>query len=156
MLIGSVGAGFLALTVVCWVCSGANPFVIWWWNQKHHARFYLEYPRSYGAWTAINPLELAVALGLPAAVWAAAGFVTRKAPRVAWATLLVLALLELSGRNLGEVARLWLPFTPPLLVAAGAGIAGAGGRVWAVAFTAWLMGAQALALEAMIQVVYPV
>ena len=39
---------------------------------------------------------------------------------MAWITLATLALLTLSGRNLSEVARLWLPLMPPLVVAAAA------------------------------------
>ena len=47
---------------------------IWWVNQRNHARFYAEYPRSYLAWVLANPIELAVGLGLPAALWAVVGF----------------------------------------------------------------------------------
>ncbi len=127
-LIAATGAGFLVPTLASWAITGADPFVIWWWNQANHARFYVEYPRTYRAWLAANPVELAVALGLPATVWAALGLATgRGGPRAAWATVAVLAALTLSGRNLSEVARLWLPMMPPLLVAAGAGLSRLGG-----------------------------
>ena len=68
----------------------------------------------------------------------------------------VLLLLNLIGRNMGEVARLWMLFLPPLLPAAGAGFARleAGPRV--LGLSAGLVGIQTLALQAMIQVVYPV
>ena len=49
------GAGFLAVTGAVWLLTGANPFVVWWWNQANHARFYQEYPRSYRAWVVANP-----------------------------------------------------------------------------------------------------
>ena len=80
----------------------------------------------------------------------------RSAPRVAWITLGVLVVMNLVGRNMGEVARLWMLFMPPLLTAAGAGSIG-----WAVGPGCWrsppaLMGLQTLALENLIQVVYPV
>ncbi|HEX8200245.1 MAG TPA: hypothetical protein VF590_07135 [Isosphaeraceae bacterium] len=149
------GAGFLAWTLAIWAVSGANPFVIWWWNQANHARFYLEYLRTYAAWVLINPLELAVALGLPAACWAAAGLGTRRAPRVAWATLAVLVLLDLSGRNLGEVGRLWLPLMPPLLIAAGSALERSGGGRAALAGGVALMGLQAIVVQALAQFVYP-
>ena len=156
-LILATGVGFLAGTLAWWAMTSANPFAIWWVNQRNHARFYVEYPRSYLAWVVENPIELAVALGLPIAAWALIGLgELRKAPRVAWATVFVLMLLTLSGKNLSEVARLWLPLMPPLLVAAGAGFSRLGGDGWTLAGTVALVGVQALILEATIQVVYPI
>ena len=156
-LILATGLGFLAGAFAWWAATSANPFAIWWVNQRNHARFYVEYPRSYLAWTLENPVELAVALGLPVSAWALIGLGTpREGPRVTWATALVLALLTLSGKNLSEVARLWLPLMPPLLVAAGAGLAKVGGSAGTLGATAALVGLQALILEATIQVVYPV
>ncbi len=154
LMIGVVGLGFLAAMLGSWAISGANPFVIWWWNQKNHARFYVEYPRSYLAWNLANPIELAVGLGLPIAVWSLIGL--RRAPRVVWATLFVICLLQLSGRNLSEVARLWLPLMPPLLVSAGGGMSLVGGRAATLATTIVLLGTQTLLLQATIQVVYAV
>ena len=75
---------------------------------------------------------------------------------MAWATLFVLALLTLSGKNLSEVARLWLPMMPPLLVAAGAGFERLEGGARTLASSLALVGLQTLILEATIQVVYPV
>lgn len=156
-LIAATGAGFLAATLTWWAATSANPFVIWWWNQRNHARFYDEYPRSYRAWVLANPVELAVALGLPTTAWAVVGLgPPDRGPRVAWATLLVLALLTLGGRNLSEVARLWLPMMPPLLVAAGSGLDRLGAGPWHLAASSALIGIQAVALQATIQVVYPV
>ena len=153
----ATGLGFLGLTLVVWGVTRANPFVIWWWNQKNHTRFYAEFPRSYRGWVVANPIELFVALGIPASVWASLGVGSgREVPRVSLATALVLSFLTLSGKNLSEVARLWLPFMPALLVAAGAtmGRMGAGPR--SLSLTVALLGMQTLWLEAMIQVVYPI
>ena len=156
-LILATGAGSLAGTLAWWAATSANPFAIWWANQRNHARFYDEYPRSYLAWVLANPVELAIALGLPATIWAAIGFgAPRQVPRVAWATLFVLAFLTISGKNLSEVARLWLPLMPPLLVAAGSGFARIGGGAGLLAGSVALVGLQALILEATIQVVYPI
>jgi hypothetical protein len=80
----------------------------------------------------------------------------RLAPRVAWATIGVLALLTLSGRSLSEVARLWLPMMPPLLVAAGAGLERLGAGPVTLAVTVATLGIETLLLQATIQVVYPV
>ncbi|MEO6808942.1 MAG: hypothetical protein ABI353_07500, partial [Isosphaeraceae bacterium] len=154
LLVWATGLGFLGFTLVVWTVSGADPFLIWWWNQKNHAQFYLEFPRTYRAWVIANPVELAVALGLPIVVWAGSGL--KQAPRAAWATLAVLAVLNFSGRNLSEVARLWLPLMPPLLTLAGAGLCRLGGGGRTLAATAGLLGLQTVALQALIQVVYPV
>jgi hypothetical protein len=155
-LIAATGAGFLVLTFAFWAITRANPFVIWWWNQRNHARFYVEFSRSYRAWVVVNLLELAVALGLPATLGAIIGFLSiRQAPRAAWAALAVLILLDLSGRNLSEVARLWLPLMPPLLTASGLGLTRLGGGPKALTTTLLLLGAETMILQATIQVVYP-
>jgi hypothetical protein len=148
------GAGFLAVTFAFWIITGANPFAIWRTNAANHARFYVEYPKSYLAWVVENPIELAIALGVPTAVWAAIGL--RRCPPVAWATLATLAFLTLSGKNLSEVARLWLPLMPPLVASAGAGAEKIGAGASGLAATLGLMAVQTLVLQATIQVVYPV
>ena len=156
-LIVAISLGFVSLISLGWVLTGANPLVVWTWNLRNHARFYVEYPRTYRAWLAVNPIELCVALGLPAVVWCGRGLAgARSVPRSAWATLAVLVLLNLIGRNMGEVARLWMLFLPPLLTAAGAGFYRLKGGPWSLGITAGLLGGQTLALQTLIQVVYPV
>ncbi len=153
----ATGLGFLGFTLAFWIVTGANPFVVWWWNQKNHARFYVEFPRSYRAWVIANPIELAVGIGLPAALWASLSLAwPREIPRVCVATAVVLVLLTLGGRNLSEVARLWLPFMPTLLVAAGSALERLGAGPKTLAATIALIGVETLVLEAAIQVVYPV
>lgn len=158
LLLAATGLGFLAVTLAWWAATGANPFAVWWWNQRNHARFYAEYSRTYSAWLVANPIELAVGLGIPATVWLLGSARNlREVPKASAATLLVLTLLTLSGRNLSEVARLWLPFLPALLIPAGAEIGREGrGAGPALALTVLLTGLQTLALQAMVQVVYPV
>ncbi len=70
-------------------------------------------------------------------------------------TLALLVVLTLSGRNLSEVARLWLPMMPALLVAAGAGLNRLVGGGVAAGISLFLIGVQTLVLQATIQVVYP-
>lgn len=155
--IAATGAGFIGALLLAWMVTRSNPFVIWWWNQRNHARFYLEYRRTYLSWLVANPIELAVALGIPSAVGLVLGLAPpRAAPRVTVATLLVLALLTLSGKNLSEVARLWLLLMPPLLVSAGRALTRFDGGPWLLGGTVFLTGLQTLILEATIQVVYPV
>jgi hypothetical protein len=157
VLLLATGAGFLALLAAGWGMTGANPIEIARWNLRHHARFYDEYPRTYQLWLVLNPLELVIALGLPSAVWCAVGLLAPRAvPLSVWANLLVLVLVNLTGRNMGEVARLWMLFMPPLLVAAGYGCSRLGCRTADLAATIALLGLQTLALQSMIQVVYPV
>lgn len=148
----SIGVGFLAFTLGWWAVTQCNPFIVWWINQEHHRRFYAEYPRRYLPWVAANPVELAVGLGIPTAAWAIFG---GKSARVAWLTLAVLAILTLSGRNLSEVGRLWLPFLPALVVAAGSGRERLGGEIATLLATAALIAIQTIGLEQTIQVVYP-
>jgi len=155
----SVGFGFLGATLLFWVISKANPFPIWLWNQRHHSRFYEQFPKSRLAWTLVNTVELSIAMGLPASVWALLGLFQRE--RTSWlplATVALLAVLTLSGRSLSEVARLWLPFMPFLLAAGGTAIARLG-KVegsFALGSTVALGGIQTLVLQASIQVVYPI
>jgi len=153
-----VGVGFLGLAGIGWLVTGADPLVVWIWNLRHHARFYDEYPRSYLPWLIVNPIELAVAIGLPAIVWGLVGFIgdRRYVPRAAWCALGVLVLVNLTGRNMGEVARLWMLFIPPLLLASGVGLTRLGGGPKTVFATALLVAAQTLTLQALIQVVYPI
>ena len=156
-LILATGAGYLAFVLGAWLVTGADPFVVWRWNLHHHARFYDEYPRTYWLWLWANPVELAIAIGLPTIVWCAAGLIApRTVPRSFWATLLVLILVNLTGRNMGEVARLWMLFMPPFLVAAGNGLNRLGGGPITLAASTALVGLQTLALQSLIQVVYPV
>jgi hypothetical protein len=157
-LILATGAGFLAFVLAGWFLTGANPFVVWSWNLHHHARFYDEYPRTYRLWLWANWVELAIAIGLPTAAWFLVGLLgaPRSLPRAVWATLFVLLLVDLTGRNMGEVARLWMLFTPPLLIAAARGFERLGGGPVSLATSTALVGFQTLALQAMIQVVYPV
>jgi hypothetical protein len=157
VILFAVGIGFLALMATGWAVTGANPVTIGVWNLRKHAEFYVSNPRTYLTWLLVNPIELAVALGLPAAVWCLVGlFRPRSLPAASLATFAVLVLLNLIGRNLGEVARLWILFMPPLLIAAGAGLTRLGGGPWTLAASTALLGLQTLALQTMIQVVYPV
>jgi hypothetical protein len=136
-----------------WLATGANPLVIWWFNARNHHLFYDEYPRRLLAWAVANPIETAVGLGWPIVVLGVLGL-RRSAP--ALATVAMLAALTLSGRNLGEVGRLWMVFFPPLVAAAGAGLDRLERpRAWIVVALV-LLSVEILALQGSIQVVYPV
>ena len=49
----AVGGGFLIVIGLGWAITGADPITVWRWNLKNHARFYLEYPRTYLYWLAL-------------------------------------------------------------------------------------------------------
>jgi len=157
-LILATGAGFLLVLLGGWAATGADPFVIGSWNLRHHAEFYVDYPRTYRLWLLVNPVELIIALGLPSAVLVVLGLSAERSsvPLPIWATLLVLVVVNSTGRNMGEVARLWMLFMPPLLIAAGLGCRVLGLRPAALFGAAMFLGLQTLALQSMIQVVYPV
>jgi methylthioxylose transferase len=157
LLIVATGLGFLSIFLMGWAATGADPLIIASWNLHHHARFYDEYPRTYRLWLLANPIETAIAIGLPSVVWCTLGlFAARSVPISVWSTLLVLVLTNLIGRNLGEVARLWMLYMPFLLVAAGHGCNRLGAGATPLAASIVLLGLQTLALQSMIQVVYPV
>ena len=106
-------------------------------------------------WVVLSPVELAVGIGLPATALMAAGLAWRRAPRVALAGLAVLFVLNFSGRNLGEVARLWLPLMPPLFPALGAGFERLGAGPRTLAALVVLTMAEVWMLQGTIQVSYP-
>ena len=157
-LILATGAGFLALTAVGWGVTGANPVI----------DLELE-PASSRAVLRRIPTDLPrLAGGQPDRAGdrarAAVGRLVRRSdsrardpsrgpPGSPWPSS---CLMNLIGRNMGEVARLWMLFLPPLLTAAGPGLIRVGGGPVALAVTAGLLGLQTLALQTLIQVVYPV
>ena len=104
-----------------------NPFAIWLQNLENHGMFYDHNTRSYLSWLMVNPLEAAFALGLPIAslcLMGAVGSIRGDRSRpiaisqfLAWSG--VWAFLWLSGKNMGEAARLWIFLAPwPVMTAA--------------------------------------
>jgi hypothetical protein len=79
-------------------------------------------PRSYAAWLAFNPLDLALFLGVPLACVLAARLARDRARgpfgRMRAALVAGVAALFLSGAVRGEVGRIAIPLMPALLVAA--------------------------------------
>ncbi len=111
----------LGAAVVFAVFVGAG---FWWGNGLAATRrFYsvgIGGRRSYRWFTFVaNPLALVLAIGLAPLVGMA-----RLRDRRAWllvgAAVAAVVVADVSGLSKGEVERIWLPFTPWLLVAAGA------------------------------------
>ncbi len=119
--------GFLIPLSVISAWGASNLFAIWMQNLSNHALFYAHNTRSFGAWLAVNPMEAAFALGMPLACLVVVGAMRGGRPRlisplafsqtIAWAS--VWAILWLSGKNMGEAARLWIFLAPwPVMTAA--------------------------------------
>ncbi len=119
------GLSFFATCAVWKYWTQCDLLHVWQMNLSNHAAFYSQSPRSWAAWFAVNPIELALAVGLPMAVISiiAVYQMTRnsRAPQgrhvdniqlFSFACVLTWTLLWLSGKNMGEAARLWCFVTP--------------------------------------------
>jgi len=108
----AVSAGFALVVLVSLAC-GYEPFRAWWMNLESNEKIIGDRSRW---WALINPVEMAVAMGLPAAVFlafrGAADIRERRLDSLLIGWLLALLFLDLSGAGLGEVARLWIFFMP--------------------------------------------
>ncbi|MBX3443202.1 MAG: hypothetical protein KF774_12420 [Planctomyces sp.] len=130
-----VAIGCLLPIGILYFAARHNLVHTWLLNFRHHAEFYEHNSRSYGAWLVANVVEAAVAAGPPLLLLGAWGGVASL--RNLWrrgastgiagaAGVIVLTLLLLSGKNMGEAARLWIPFFPWLILAAAARSPGTG------------------------------
>ncbi|QDU38196.1 hypothetical protein Mal4_25210 [Maioricimonas rarisocia] len=121
----AVIAGVLLPIILFAALADVNLIRVWLWNLSNHALFYDHNVRTYAAWLAVNPLEMAFAVGLPLTTLAVAGLV-RSVHRPLASTAHIAAisgagmwgLLWLSGKNMGEAARLWIVLMPWVLIAA--------------------------------------
>jgi hypothetical protein len=147
-------AGFLIFSLLPTFLFRYDVWSVWRTCLSQHATFAVDFPRSYWACTLFNPVEFAVFAGLPTflllIVTAAVDFRLWWPERrrhalssLPWALLVVLAALNFSGKNLGEVARLWM-FLMPFAAAAGAGALASldGKRGWIAAAVLTLAAVQ--------------
>jgi len=117
---GGLLAGFIAL----YTATGYNSIASLTACYRNHALFYEYFPRTYWKWLLFNPLEFAMLFGGPLVVLAAfhvaRGMPDESPPHpgaaraLVLSSLLVLFLLNLSGKNASEAARLWVFFMPLL------------------------------------------
>jgi hypothetical protein len=113
--VGWAGIGFGIPLLALNAFANLNLIQIWCWNYQNHAAFYDVYGRTYWKWLWINPWETALAIGLPV-TWLAicSGVRSFKRPRsvecLVWCG--VWGGLWLSGKTMGEAARLWLVMFP--------------------------------------------
>lgn len=122
---------FLLLCGIFHVATDCNLCNVWRMNLSNHAGFYSQSVRTWSAWILVNPFELAFAVGLPMAVVAGLTIVQiqkqcrtlgakslTKLQLFVGACAITWTLLWLSGKNMGEAARLWCFLTPWVAVAA--------------------------------------
>jgi methylthioxylose transferase len=123
--------GFALPTLILWFVADINLLRVWEQNFVNHASFYEHNVRTYRTWLQVNPIELALAVGLPlmvAAVFACwrvlrTGLLSpRFAPAAAFGV--VWGLLWLSGKNMGEAARLWILIMPWVVLMAAPALTG--------------------------------
>ncbi len=121
-------AGFVAATGTFVAVTGVSLWRTWLLNYQNHSGFYEKFERTYSAWVVMNPLELVLTLGAPLAVVALFGLVAARKSLTDAATPLAVcvtwALLWLSGKNMGEAARLWILLTPLFIWAGGTAFIG--------------------------------
>ena len=116
-------ATFAMITILFSLLLDANLPAIWRWNFENHARFYEFNERTYGFWLPVNVLELTLAVGWPMALLAGVriaaifrrGECRQQLSGSVAAGSIVILMLWLSGKNMGEAGRLWLFLTPWLL-----------------------------------------
>ncbi|MFK7820214.1 MAG: hypothetical protein AB8G99_15945, partial [Planctomycetaceae bacterium] len=120
-------AAFAVTTIAVYLWSDINLWNAWILNYQNHAGFYQQFDRTYTKWILANPLELTLTLGSPLLVLTVAGVASIVRDRSQFsryvtplAVMVVWSLLWLSGKNMGEAARLWVLLTPMFLWAAAA------------------------------------
>ncbi len=115
--------GFLAPVLALRLLTGYRSFEVWRVCYRMNALFNQASGRSFWKWALYNPVDFLIFLGVPAAtlcLWGLAGSIkilrsweklkqAGSPPLVLFACILA---LNFSGKNLGEVGRLWLFLTP--------------------------------------------
>ncbi|MFK7779456.1 MAG: hypothetical protein QM501_15230, partial [Gimesia sp.] len=122
--------GLIIPTTLMGVLFEINLLNVWILNLQNHAGFYLQYSRTYWKWILVNPIEISLALGLPLTWLVAKSLCSRRLfvhhqeespfepglKNLILSCLIILGMLWLSGKNMGEAARLWLIFLPWFLI----------------------------------------
>ncbi|MBL8811869.1 MAG: hypothetical protein JNM43_17005 [Planctomycetaceae bacterium] len=124
-------AAFVCCVFVFWKASQCNLADVWIQNLRNHEAFYDQSPRTWWKWLLVNPLELTLAVGVGLSLMGIKGvwdsiravvrrdFVTANV-QLTLAMFLTWLMLWLSGKNMGEAARLWCFLTPWVVVASAA------------------------------------
>jgi hypothetical protein len=124
-LLGWAAGAFLAVAALLLILPHRyNSFLVWKLCMAHNAGFNVG--RSYLPWVAYNPADFLLFLGVPTATLflrELAVAIRRRSEDVPWRFTVALAatilILNFSGTNRGEVARLWM-FLMPMAAAVAA------------------------------------
>ncbi len=133
---GVAAASFTAIVFLFERYTDCNLWNVWQLNLRNHEGFYSTSVRTWWKWALVNPLELGFTAGLPVAVIAYWHILTmalnslRSRSLIPWSQVDCLSLafavtwmcLWLSGKNMGEAARLWCFMTPWVAIVASAGL----------------------------------
>ncbi len=131
VLSGGVALAVFALVVTIWsLTTDCNLVRVWSWNLSNHAGFYKQSSRTWWKWFFVNPVELSFSIGLPLTfvfldslarivrgLKADPGQTTMMI-RLVLSLFATWAALWLSGKNMGEAARLWCFLTPWFVIGA--------------------------------------
>lgn len=128
LLLLAGAAGFLVPSACIDLVYDINFLNVWRWNIANHALFYEHNVRTWWKWLLVNPLELALAVGLPIIAVGCLSLWRMMKDRslfslrgsVPLGFLVVWGLLWLSGKNMGEAARLWILLMPWTVMSAAA------------------------------------
>jgi hypothetical protein len=165
----ALALGVIVPVAGLWLATGHNLPATWLRCYRIHASFYDRVPRSYWPWVGFNLGEFLVALGLPLAVAAIVGTVhlirrnSQSAPAEISGTpdesgptslaagtalgltwWLTVIALDASGKNLGEVARLWIFLMPFAAIPAAKAMERSAQHAWTAAALAALLAIQTI------------
>ncbi|MFO1000550.1 MAG: hypothetical protein U0936_09430 [Planctomycetaceae bacterium] len=129
MLSGGVALAVFALAATIWnYATDCNLVRVWSWNLSNHAGFYKQSTRTWWKWFLVNPVELSFSIGLPLTLVYLESLAriarglkaepTTVMIRLALSLFATWAALWLSGKNMGEAARLWCFLTPWFVIGA--------------------------------------
>lgn len=117
--LAAAAAGWGIPVLLFWLLAHLNLIAVWRWNLRNHAAFYDHYARTYWKWLLANPIEVVFAVGAPIVFALVVAFRNRlaagwrkRAMGPYWCLTATWAVLWLTGKNMGEAARLWLIFMP--------------------------------------------
>lgn len=115
----AIATGFGGMCEWVWHQWEVNLYHVWSLNLLKHSDFYSAMPRSYWPWVGVNLVEFAIVTGLPVFLLACIGCFRRQSwpdvigqHAITWCWVATVILVDLSGRNLSEVGRLWIFLTP--------------------------------------------
>lgn len=128
LLFAAFAAGFLGPLALLWATTGYQPLLGLVSAYRGHALYHKDFGQPYSVWIWLNLFHLILFIGGPAAasLLLTAGSQVRSAIQrrsirgldpYFLGVSAVFVLLNFSGKNLGEVARLWLFFMPAFILA---------------------------------------